>query len=310
MSIDPPDPSISRTRFRATSARALAAIHQRFTARIDSEAITVHGVDFSSAPRRAKPIMVASGLLRLSDARLDVQTLQALPELTGFESWLARTGAGVTGLDLPFGLPREFVVAQDWPLQWTDCIRTFAGFSREQLRERFKSFCDSRPAGAKFAHRQTDRFAGSSPSMKWVNPPVAWMMHAGVPPVVAAGLTIPGMLAQDPGRLALEAYPGLLARSVTRASYKSDSRAKQTDDRRAERQRIVCAVLQGKTRPGLNTRFATGMADALVDDASGDRLDAVLCLVQAAWGVSRREQDFGLACGFDPLEGWITGAGV
>ncbi len=303
-------PSISRTRFRATCASALAATRERFVAMVDPESIAVHGVDFSSAPRRGKPIVVASGVLRLSGKSVQVRTLHAFPDLVGYESWLAQTGPGVTGFDLPFGLPREFVVAQGWPLRWTECIGTFTDFSREQLRDRSKSFCDSRPVGSKFAHRQTDRFAGSSPSMKWVNPPVAWMMHAGVPPILNARFTIPGMLTQDPSRLALEAYPGLLARSVTRASYKSDSRAKQTDTRRDERQRIVRALQQGSTEPGLKTVLATGLTDALIDDGSGDRLDAVLCLVQAAWAVLRSEHDFGLVCGFDPLEGWIAGAGV
>ena len=45
-------------------------------------------------------------------------------------------------------------------------------------------------------------------------------------------------------------------------------------------------------------------------DASGDRLDAVLCLLQAAWALRQHEQ--GHACWglpeFDPLEGWIATA--
>jgi hypothetical protein len=46
--------------------------------------------------------------------------------------------------------------------------------------------------------------------------------------------------------------------------------------------------------------------DALADDASGDRLDAVLCLVQAAW--ASRQERFGLPLQVDPLEGWIVSA--
>jgi hypothetical protein len=51
--------------------------------------------------------------------------------------------------------------------------------------------------------------------------------------------------------------------------------------------------------------------DALVDDASGDALDAVLCLLQAAWGQQRYELGdplYGLPAGMDPLEGWIVSA--
>ncbi|MFN5157410.1 MAG: DUF429 domain-containing protein, partial [Betaproteobacteria bacterium] len=39
----------------------------------------------------------------------------------------------------------------------------------------------------------------------------------------------------------------------------------------------------------------------------GDRLDAVLCLVQAAWAAERPRH--GLPEGVDPVEGWIATAG-
>jgi hypothetical protein len=48
-----------------------------------------------------------------------------------------------------------------------------------------------------------------------------------------------------------------------------------------------------------------------VDDASGDSLDAVLCLLQAAWAQQRQEEGdalYGLPPGFDGLEGWIVTA--
>jgi hypothetical protein len=44
--------------------------------------------------------------------------------------------------------------------------------------------------------------------------------------------------------------------------------------------------------------------DALTADASGDRLDALLCLVQAAWSV--QQPHFGIPAGADPVEGWIV----
>ena len=46
--------------------------------------------------------------------------------------------------------------------------------------------------------------------------------------------------------------------------------------------------------------------DALVDDARGDALDAVLCLMQAAW--ASLQPGWGLPSDVDPLEGWIVSA--
>ena len=67
-------------------------------------------------------------------------------------------------------------------------------------------------------------------------------------------------------------------------------------------------------RPGLGLRLKLTHAqrDVLVDDASGDSLDAVLCLVQAAWAYARHAQGdarYGLPADLDPLEGWIVTAG-
>jgi acyl-CoA synthetase (AMP-forming)/AMP-acid ligase II len=43
-----------------------------------------------------------------------------------------------------------------------------------------------------------------------------------------------------------------------------------------------------------------------LDDASGDRLDAVLCLVQAAWATA--QPGYGMPGDVDPVEGWIVTA--
>ena len=94
------------------------------------------------------------------------------------------------------------------------------GWLDPRIREHFAAFCNARLAGGKFAHRACDLPAGSSPSMKWVNPPVAFMLQAGVGPLIDAGCDIPGLHTGDTSRVALEAYPGLLAREVLgRRSY-------------------------------------------------------------------------------------------
>src|SRR5262249_34533942 len=160
-----------------------------------------------------------------------------------FGKWLARPGHWLGGFDFPFGLPRELVDTLGWPGEWAALIEQYAAMPRGEIRRVFADFCAARPAGSKFAHRACDLPAGSSPSRKWVNPPVAWMLHAGVPLLLAAGADLPGHHAGDPQRVALEAYPGLLAREIlSRRSYKSDDRAKQTPERLIARKDLVDAL--------------------------------------------------------------------
>ena len=268
------------------------------------------GCDFSSSPTRRKPIMLALG--QRQGARVQLIALQRFETLAAFGQWLAQPGDWVGGFDLPFGLPRELVQTLGWPLQWSDCMAHYRSLSRDQIRDAFAGFCNARPVGGKFAHRATDGPAGSSPSMKWVNPPVAYMLHAGVPLLLDAGVHLPGLHAGDPRRVALEAYPGLLAREVLqRRSYKSDDRTKHTPDRLIARKDLVNALEIGQTRLALRLKLSHAQRDALVDDASGDSLDAVLCLLQAAWAQQRHAEGdelYGLPPGLDPLEGWIVTA--
>jgi hypothetical protein len=265
------------------------------------------GCDFSSAPTRRKPIVMALGHERAG--RVVLQAIELLPTLQAFEDWLAQPREWVGGFDFPFGLPRQLVEHLGWPLQWRACMEHYAGLSRADIRATFAAFCAARPAGAKFVHRAFDKLAGSSPSMKWVNPPVAYMLHAAVPRLLAAGVHIPGLHPGDARRVALEAYPGLLARELLgRRSYKSDEKAKQTPERLIARKDLITGLEHGNTRLALRLKVSNAQRDALVQDASGDRLDAVLCLLQAAWAQRHGAPHYGLPETLDPLEGWIVSA--
>ena len=272
------------------------------------------GCDFSSSPTKRKPIVVALGSLK--QGRVQLQELLRFETLDAWAQWIAKPADWVGGFDLPFGLPRELVETLKWPTDWLACMGHYASLSRDDIRQQFKAFCNARPVCHKFAHRQTDGPAGSSPSMKWVNPPVAFMMHAGVPRLIAAGVTLPGMYAPPPvtsgfKRIGLEAYPGLLARElIGNQSYKSDDKAKQTPERLIARKQLLQALEVGQTRLGLRLKLTHAQHDSLVADASGDSLDAVLCMVQAAWAFERHlggHGCYGLPL-FDSLEGWIVSA--
>lgn len=268
-------------------------------------ALKIVGVDFTSTPRKAKPIVVAHGRIQARGFRLEA--LETLADFDAFERFLLRPGPWVGGFDFPFGLPGELLADLLWPRDWARLVALSAALSRRELRGILEGYRATRPAGRKYAHRATDRPAGSSSPMKLVNPPVALMFHEGAPRLLAAGLHLPGLATGDRSRVALEAYPGLLARSITRASYKNDARDKQTPARRAARCAIVATLEVGAPRLGLRLSVARpALRRRLIDDASGDALDAVLCALQAAWAAT--QPNYGLPPRVPRGEGWIVSA--
>ena len=109
------------------------------------------GIDFTSRPTPRKPITVALGHSRHGVVRLD--RIDAHTGFNGFGAWLRTPGPWLGVFDLPFGLPRELVVALGWPTEWAALMRHYAALSREEIRASFAAFCAARPVGAKFAHR-------------------------------------------------------------------------------------------------------------------------------------------------------------
>ena len=269
--------------------------------------MTLYGVDFTSRPSRRKPITVAVGCAAADDTvRLDA--FETYADFAGFEAFLRRPGPWLGAFDFPFGLPRALIEAMHWPARWPALVQALARQSRASLRMQFKAFCAARPAGQKFAHRRVDLYAQCSPSMKWVNPPVAWMLLEGAPRLLAAGVMLPGLHDGDPQRVALEGYPALLAREVVgRESYKSDEALRQTADRQARRVRIVEALQQGRIASRLRLHVPDpALVARMVADGSGDLLDAVLCLMEAADAARSGAPRYGLPDDVDPLEGWIA----
>jgi hypothetical protein len=139
------------------------------------------------------------------------------------------------------------------------------------------------------------------------NPPVAHMFQQGAPRLLAAGVHIPALAEGDRSRVALEAYPGLLVRKQLgfRASYKSDTRSAQTSSRKDLRRRILESLAAGAPL-GVRLKCPKPLQERLVEEGSGDLLDAVVCAVQAAWAAKR--PGYGLPPEGFSGEGWIVSA--
>ena len=271
------------------------------------------GVDFTSRPTLKKPITRA--LARFNDNEiLEVYGLESAATFAGFEAWLDDNAPWVAGFDFPFGLPQEYVAHLGWPTQWQALMQTVSAHSREELRNLSKAFCDGREVGNKFAHRLCDVTAGSSSSMKWVNPPVLYMLLEGAPRLAVRDINTPSLReSATASGTALEAYPGYLARAlIGNMSYKSDDKAKQNEDREAARGLIIGRLLGGVMKMPIIV-LSQDVADAALADASGDCLDAILCVIQAAMAWQLREANWGVPSGDNAFklrvaqEGWIAG---
>ena len=264
------------------------------------------GVDFTSAPSRRKPITVARG--RLQGSVLRFERLDVCTDFSAFEAALAEPGPWLGAFDFPFGLPRAFVehLALGASAQGVMAELRRRCATRMDFRALVDAWGNTQPAGQRLLHRRTD---GALPGISSTSPlqtryvPVGFMYFEGLSRLLAAGLTLPGLHAGDGVRVAVEGYPGWLAfELIGKRSYKNDAGA----DRLIARKDIVDALEQGRTRLGLRLKLTHAQRESLVDDASGDRLDAVLCLVQAAWAAA--QPGHGMPAGVDPVEGWIVTA--
>jgi hypothetical protein len=137
--------------------------------------------------------------------------------------------------------------------------------------------------------------------MRWTNPPVAWMMHAGIGRMLDAGLSFPAHRVAGRGqarrRIALEAYPGFTARQVCRRSYKSDTPAMQTGERRANRRAILNALVAGEAGLDVRLEVSAALERRMIADGAGDLLEAAHASRLPRYGFPRN---------LDPLEGWIA----
>jgi len=264
----------------------------------------VFGVDFTSRPRHRKPITAAVG--NLVDRELSIESIEEIGTFEAFEDFLQRPGPWIAGFDFPFGLPRDAIEAFKWPLKWEDMVEHCAKMGRQKFEERLNRDRISRPTGNKYRTRKGDRLAGSSPAVRLHQVPVGKMFFEGAPRLARAGVHIPGVRAGDQNRIALEAYPGYMTLKMLKiASYKSDSRSKQTEQQLENRRKIV-GSLRERNPLDIRLQASRRFLRSLIEEPTADRLDSVICAMQAAWGWSNRERNFGLPASMDPLEGWIA----
>ena len=89
------------------------------------------GIDFTSAPRPAKPITVACG--HLDGARVVLDGFERCADWPSFEALLTRPGPWLGAFDFPFGLPREAIIDLGWPQTWPALVRHCAALGNAHV---------------------------------------------------------------------------------------------------------------------------------------------------------------------------------
>ena len=96
-------------------------------------------------------------------------------------------------------------------------------------------------------------------------------------------------------------------RWIGKRSYKNDVKKKQTPELEAARKEIVAGV-NGELDDhfGFALKSSSQLVEILIQDGTGDKLDALLCAIQAAWAFTQKDHNYGIPPIVDPLEGWIV----
>jgi len=267
----------------------------------------IFGVDFTSAPARRKPITCA--LCVLHDDRLTLLECLSLPTFEAFETFLHRPGPWCAAFDFPFGLPRPLLANLGWPQRWENYVQHIAALGKAGFEESLTRYCVGQPSGQKHLLRTTDALAKSRSPMMLHRVPVGKMFFQGATRLLQSGVNILPCRPNNDSRVALEGYPALAARRwLASRSYKSDERARQTEEQRSARRALVQALRSPDLFAdyGLHLTLPDPLAETLIADPMADRLDALLCAIQAAWAWTERANGYGIPRGCDSDEGWIV----
>ncbi|MEB3245506.1 MAG: DUF429 domain-containing protein [Vampirovibrionales bacterium] len=296
---------------------------------------TVLGIDFTSAPRTQKPITGVLATLAPTPgpvAVLQAHTLLRAKTWAAFEAWFV-PGHGVApandtlyaAIDAPLSFPAVFWQALGWGEAsgrgWRAYAKRLSKMTMAEFEALVKQYSEARLVGQKLPYRLTDTLTRSSSPVRLYRVPVGRMAFKLWPVLLRRpeGFSVLPV-APLPGApcVLLEAYPALVARAcVGRAPYKSDTRALQTSAHRDARQVILSQLqapadsegLSGLAPYGIRVELDAQMQEALLEDATGDALDALLACVQGAWAVRQKTLSgapYGIPEAAEAQEGWIV----
>ena len=266
----------------------------------------IFGIDFTSAPKRNKPITIAEG--ELKQGELTISEIHTLDSFNKLEDFLKKKGPWVAGIDFPFGLPGAFLSTLGLPHDWLGYAQKLTRRPRSEFEKKIKAFKSKHPSPYKEPLRFTDILASAQSPLKLVNAPVAKMFYEGTKLLLKSEASILPCRPNKGNRIVFEAYPALVARRFAE-SYKTET--KDTSQKKSSRKKIISGILNSslKTEFGFSVNINTQIKNQIQNDAKGDLLDAVLCSLQAAWAWTEGKPDYGIPTSYKSLirsEGWIV----
>jgi len=303
----------------------------------------IYGIDFSSSPspkasraKDAKWMYLAS--CKLEGNCLTVTSLTPLngkkaDDYTELKTLLSLDGPWVAGIDVPFGMPIEcveyfqWILAEDPEQNWTKYVERVRQMkTRKEFKKKIGDWrhptklkkqksvdvpTDEKESVRKY--RLIDRLIKSQSPMNCVRPAVGSMFFEACGLLSANAASIPPVrLMNEEDRQIVETYP----RMVVDRLLEESKEYKEADGLEDVREQIVKRLSDSGESSliqqwyGLTVAMDENTANECVADKAGDKIDSVLCAVQAAW--ASRQDRFGIPQfnssvlnGIVALEGWV-----
>jgi Protein of unknown function (DUF429) len=267
--------------------------------------VRIYGIDFTSRPSVAKPIVCAE--CELIGQGLTLLQIHSLTTLGAFERFLETPSPWLCGVDAPFAQPRKLIEDLGLKLEWPSYVSAFIDMGKEGFVNCLNTYRERQPVGQKEHLREVDKLAKAISPMKLYGVPVGKMFFELAPRLLKTSLNIPALRPTSDKRTVLEIYPSLVARAlIGKQSYKSDAKEQQTPEREKVRTILVKLLESPKLQNSYNikVKLNTKQKQLLITDAKGDALDAFLAAIQTAWAY--QQENFGFPNNVDGLEGWIS----
>lgn len=198
----------------------------------------IYGLDFTSKPKKGKPLTLAICTLKEKMLTVEVEKLhefEPCEPLKEYSNWLNGKGdwenekEWVAGIDFPFGMPIPAIIHFEWAddianTSWCAYMKKL--FEDNEKLFNFKKIMENwaypneksekgRPVKIQFK-RLTDHVAHSQSPMKVSdNPYPGAMLYQGCKALLEANVSVPPLrrFKENEGKIVVEAYPRIVAQT-------------------------------------------------------------------------------------------------